>query len=76
MTAPGELIAARYRLEAAIGAGGGGAVWRARDEKLGRAVAIKLLQTGLEPSERSRFRREAQAMNARSRQCPECVPTG
>jgi len=35
------LIAGRYTLEAEIGRGGMGAVWRGRDEVLGRTVALK-----------------------------------
>jgi serine/threonine protein kinase len=41
-----EVIAGRYRLVALVGRGAGGVVWRARDERLGRAVAIKFLGAG------------------------------
>ena len=55
-------IAGRYRIEAKIGAGGMGSVYRATRLMIGDAVAIKILhleQDDLRAAER--FRREAQA---------------
>ena len=48
MTEAGQLIAARYRLVDQIGQGAMGVVWRARDERLDRVVAVK--QLGYDPS--------------------------
>jgi len=61
IAAGGSLAAGRYTLERRLGAGGMAAVWLARDERLGRPVAIKVLSDLLADDEAyvHRFRREA-----------------
>ncbi|WP_265442682.1 protein kinase domain-containing protein [Flexivirga meconopsidis] len=61
MSSAGDLMGGRYRLTDRIAAGGMGEVWQARDEILGRTVAIKLLKEGLTDEEgfTERFRNEA-----------------
>jgi len=56
----------RYHLEETIAAGGMGTVWAARDERLGRRVAVKMLKEELvgDPRFVERFRREARAVAA------------
>jgi serine/threonine protein kinase len=60
--APGSRLGP-YEVIAALGAGGLGEVWRARDTRLGREVAVKVLsETWREDRERlARFEREARA---------------
>ncbi len=54
-----------YEVLAPVGAGGMGEVYRARDTRLGRDVAIKVLLSHLSHAElRQRFEREARAISA------------
>ncbi|MGV9536539.1 protein kinase domain-containing protein [Streptosporangium sandarakinum] len=55
------LLGGRYRPLGRIATGGMGEVWRARDELLGREVAVKLLRrhVAADPDFRERFRMEA-----------------
>lgn len=62
----GDVLAGRYRIEAPIGAGGMASVYRARDLRLERDVAIKVLLPNLaaDPALARRFDREARALAA------------
>jgi serine/threonine protein kinase len=61
--APGDLLAGRYHIVAALGKGGMGEVYRARDSRLDREVALKVLPGAYSTDgERlRRFEQEAQA---------------
>ena len=63
MTERGTLLGGRYELDQIIGRGGMAEVWRARDLRLIRDVAIKRLRIDLasDPTFQARFRREAQS---------------
>ena len=57
----GRVLDERYHLDELIASGGMGQVWRGRDTRLGRPVAVKLLRseyTG-DPTFLARFRAEA-----------------
>ncbi len=58
--APGKMIASKYRLEARIGAGAFGTVYRAQHVDLHNMVAVKVLQTAAArtPEAVERFKRE------------------
>jgi serine/threonine-protein kinase len=60
------VLAGRYELLERVGEGGMSVVWRARDLKLEREVAIKLLRSvvAAEPAQLRRFHREARALAA------------
>jgi eukaryotic-like serine/threonine-protein kinase len=55
-----------YEIQSLIGAGGMGEVYKARDTRLDRTVAIKVLPPGLsaDPERRHRFEREARAISS------------
>ena len=56
-----DVLGDRYTLLAVLGTGGMATVWRARDEMLGREVAVKVLspQHAADPEFLARFEREA-----------------
>ena len=74
MTLPPTTIAGSYRIEALLGRGGMGEVYRATDQRLGRPVALKLVAPELAgaPGVRERFLAESRL--AASLDHPHIVP--
>ena len=64
----GTFLQGRYRIVGHLGQGGMGSVYEARDERLDRTVAIKILPPHLSsnPQLRERFDREAKAISSLS----------
>jgi hypothetical protein len=62
----GETLAGRFRIDGSLGAGGMATVYRARDLRLDRDVAVKVLAQNLagDPVLSERFDREARALAA------------
>jgi serine/threonine protein kinase len=60
---PGEIVAGKYRLDARLGIGGMGEVWRATHTGTGREFAVKFMHphTATSATARERFAREARA---------------
>ncbi len=59
-------VLSHYQIEAQVGRGGIGVVYRAKDIALGRSVAVKVLSRSFSTSDdaRARFLREARAASA------------
>ena len=64
----GKVLDGRYRIEAVLGTGGVGVVYRARHLPLAKSVAVKVLhgELGLVDELRKRFDREAKVLSALS----------
>ena len=75
---PGGLVAgsrvAGYRVEEPLGAGGMAVVYRARDERLRRLVALKVLAPGLAADEEFRWRFTAESRAAAAVDHPNIIP--
>src|SRR4051812_18297705 len=79
MIAEGDVIAGKYAIEAELGHGGMGRVYRARHLEVGRVFAIKVLHAALvdSPTVLARFRREAElAGRLRHENCVCVVDVG
>ncbi len=61
---PHQVLDDRYELVERVGAGGMAEVWSARDARLGRQVAVKVITGAMDESKRRKFEREARALAA------------
>ncbi|WP_308070730.1 MULTISPECIES: Stk1 family PASTA domain-containing Ser/Thr kinase [Microbacterium] len=70
MSEPSRVLSGRYRVDDVIGTGGMATVYRGYDLKLGRTVAVKILNKDLarDSTFRTRFRMEAQAASRMANQ--------
>jgi len=67
---PGSVIGEIYKVEALIGEGGMGAVYRARHQTLGRTCAVKVLYRRMIDADNwKRFQLEAKALSSLSHPC-------
>lgn len=70
---PGVILGKQFLLEGPLGAGGMGIVWRARQLRLDRQVAIKTLQHGFGTDQKARARFEREALSASALHHPNAI---
>jgi serine/threonine protein kinase len=70
----GYKVAERFHLQALLGVGGMGAVFRAQDEQTGTLVAVKVLHTALASDDEIAARFEREAQTASELEHPNIVP--
>ena len=68
----GRIVAGKFKVEAVLGQGGFGTVYRARDMSLDRLVALKFLRGTVDARHQELFEREAKAIARLSRLSGDC----